>query len=206
MDVVLKVGLESTSVFKPKASEEEVATPSSSPPAAKRIIDRDSEKYCIKCKQVRKKDEFGKNKDQPDGLQSYCKFCKAELGKRRRERNVRARLRHHISTRVADQLGNLCPSGLTRDLEKYLGYRMSVLVEALSADLKRRYPDKKLRDVLQEGWHVDHIYPLSRFKVIKDGEVDWEEFRRCWHPTNLTAIPAEDNLKKGARVQNEKPV
>src|SRR5690606_39648467 len=59
--------------------------------------------------------------------------------------NVRARLRHHISTRVADQLGNLCPSGLTRDLEKYLGYRMSVLVEALSADLKRRYPDKKLQ-------------------------------------------------------------
>jgi len=206
MDVVLKVGLESTSVFKPKAREEEVATPSSSPPAAKRIIDRGSEKYCIKCKQVRKKEEFGKNKDQPDGLQSYCKFCKAELGKRRRERNVRARLRHHISTRVADQLGNLCPSGLTRDLEKYLGYRMSVLVEALSADLKRRYPDKKLRDVLQEGWHIDHIYPLSRFKVIKGGEVDWEEFRRCWHPTNLTAIPAEDNLRKGARVQNEKPV
>ncbi len=30
--------------------------------------------------------------------------------------------------------------------------------------------------------------------------VDWDEFKRCWAMTNLSAIPADENLKKGAKV------
>ena len=63
----------------------------------------------------------------------------------------------------------------------------------------------KLRKCLNEGWHIDHIYPLSKFNVIpkgreKDATVDWDEFKKCWAISNLVAIPAEENLAKGAKV------
>lgn len=225
MSIILTKGITRTSIYDgdvkplvnapppppPSVQEEKVCTHDPSDPfdipkkdsRGRRIYDKQLEKICIKCKKIRAKTDFGKNPDQPDGLQSYCKYCKGELGKRRRDKNVRARLRHHISTRVSSQLGRLCPENLTRDLEQYLGYRLTELVKHLTEDLKKRDPNLRLRQVLSDGWHVDHIYPLSRFKVLRDGQVDWEEFRRCWKIENLSAIPAEDNLKKGARVQED---
>lgn len=159
-----------------------------------------TEKICGKCKEVRLKSDFGKHKDQPDGLQTYCKFCKAELGRRRRYKNVRARLRHHMSTRITSQLGKYCPPALTRDLEQYLGYRLVDLGKHLQQVLDKEYPGTKLRDVLNQGWHIDHLYPLSRFNVFDEDGVNWDEFRRCWAISNLKAIPALDNLKKGSKV------
>jgi hypothetical protein len=164
-----------------------------------RSYDRATHKKCIRCREVLLRDRFGDH-NSVDGKQSICFDCKNKRGKERREQNVRARLRHHISTRVISQLGAHCPEGVTRDLEHYLGYSFAELVRALSARLKQDYPDKKLVHVLQDGWHVDHLYPLSRYKVVVGDQVDWEEFKRCWHPSNLAAIPAEDNLRKGAKV------
>jgi hypothetical protein len=172
-------------------------------PAAPRIrsYDRATHKKCIRCREVLPKERFGDH-NSADGKQSICFDCKNKRGKQLREINVRARLRHHISTRVISQLGHLCPEGVTRDLEQYLGYSFAVLVRHLADRLKKDYPDKKLVQVLQDGWHVDHLYPLSRYKVVDEpaNRIDWEEFRRCWDPNNLAAIPAEDNLKKGAKI------
>lgn len=170
-------------------------------------------KRCIRCREVQPRDRFGDH-NSADGKQSICFDCKNAAGKARRDVNVRARLRHHMSTRIVTQLGPLCPPYLTRDLEKYLGYSFTELIRYLSAKLKEDYPGKRLVHVLQEGWHVDHLYPLSRYKVVDEerGVVDWEAFRQCWAITNLAAIPAEDNLKKGAKViefptdDDEKPI
>lgn len=113
-----------------------------------------------------------------------------------------------MSTRCLTQLGSLAPEGFTARMDSYLGYSMPELVRGLSERLKQDFPDKRLRDCLNEGWHVDHIYPLSKFDVLVNGEVNWKEFRRCWAINNLRAIPAEDNLKKGAKVEvsDEKPL
>jgi hypothetical protein len=61
-----------------------------------------------------------------------------------------------------------------------------------------------LKDALNEGYHIDHIRPLSLYPVVRKvmggtEEVDWEVFRACWRIENLTAIPARENLQKGAR-------
>jgi len=165
-------------------------------------MNTNTERYakCVKCGQRKPYSEFGRDKNKDHGIQSYCKTCKNALGQRRREKNVSARLRHHISTRIRDQLGKHCPDRVTKDLEYYLGYRVRHLVKTLREDLKER-EDKSLRQALNEGYHVDHIKPLSSFKVIagENEGVDWDEFQRCWAINNLRAISADENLAKGAR-------
>lgn len=155
-------------------------------------------KKCAKCGNKKPLVDFDKSDTSHDGHQSYCKQCKNAMHGQRHKQNVRARLRHHMATRIQSQLGDLAPSSLTRDLDTYLGYPISQLVKALRADLMER-EGKKLNQALEEGYHVDHIKPLSSYQVIRDGEVDWDTFRECWAIKNLKAIPASVNLAKGAK-------
>lgn len=184
-------------------------------------MDKKTHKKCIKCRLPKAREDiydehgllvekhgFGAH-DSSDGLQSICFSCKNLMGARARERNVTQRVRHHTATRCLTQLGDGAPPGLVRDLEDYLGYRIRTLVKHLRKDLKEREgPKRKLRDALNEGYHVDHVRPLSSFNVIKHlsdhvRDVDWDEFRACWDINNLKAIPAEENLAKGAKYDGE---
>lgn len=175
----------------------------SPPEQEKGNFDKKTDKKCIKCRKwLNRQEFFGKHDTSTDGYQSICKTCKGEANKDARRRNITARIRHHVATRCLDQLGDRAPKGLTKNIEDYLGYKFKVLIRHLRADLRKREgEDRKLIDALNEGYHVDHIYPLSRFKVLDDdGEVDWDMFRECWRIENLSAIPAKENLQKGAKV------
>lgn len=174
-------------------------------------VSKKTHKRCIKCRKwklretttvggVEEKAGFGAHESSSDGLQSICHSCKNVMNKKGRDKNTSARLRHHISTRCLAQLGDFAPEGFTRDIEKYLGYRIRRLVVHLRKDLQRREGKKRrLREALNEGYHVDHIRPLSSFPVINDGDIDWDMFQKCWEIGNLSAIPAQDNLQKGAK-------
>lgn len=205
-----------------------------------RNYDKKTHKRCIKCKkwqprettyddetgEILEKACFGKHESSDDGLQSICQRCKNKMNTKSREQNTTARLRHHISTRCAFQLGKLMPDHFARDLEDYLGYRIKTLVKHLRVKLKEREGnDRKLRDALNEGYHVDHIKPLSSYMVIctecgdqtpyenddighdfmdvAEQYVDWEVFKLCWAVENLEAIPADENLKKGAKYTSD---
>ena len=187
-------------------------------------VDKKLYKKCIKCRlwkpradildttsgEVLEKKAFGAH-NSSDGLQSICGTCKNLANTKSRKRNVSSRIRHHTATRCLTQLGDHAPEGFTADMENYLGYKITALVKALGEDLKEREgPSRKLRDALNEGYHIDHKRPLSSFKVIQEEPdplpgtvdpiyVDWAEFKACWDITNLTAIPAEENLAKGAK-------
>lgn len=190
---------------------------------AARVREYDPKLYkrCIKCRTYKPREDltvdyddgssknlkraFGLHADSTDGLQSICMACKNPMNTAARNKNVAYRLRHHTGTRCLTQLGDLAPDKFTANLETYLGYKISKLVKHLSADLKEREgPKRKLRDALNEGYHIDHKKPLSTFQVIlkpagMGASVDWNEFKRCWALSNLTAIPAADNLAKGAK-------
>lgn len=182
----------------------------------KREYDKRLWKKCIKCRSWRprqdleledgttKKKGFGDH-NSSDGLQSICFSCKNVANTKSREKNVTTRIRHHTATRCLTQLGTLAPTNFTAELEHHLGYRIRALVRALGKDLKEREGShRKLRDALQEGYHIDHKRPLSSFDVIVAGDVvDWDEFQRCWAIDNLTAIPAAENLAKGAKYDHE---
>ena len=175
---------------------------------------KSTHKKCIKCRQWKSRTAtldddgntievkgFGSHPDSQDGLQTICQLCKSRMNIASRNRNCTARIRHHTSTRCLTQLGSHAPTGFVSDIEHHLGYKIRALVKHLSSDLKRREGSRrKLVDALNEGYHIDHIYPLSRFKVIDDGEVDWDTFKQCWSIENLSAIPATENLQKGAKV------
>jgi hypothetical protein len=45
------------------------------------------------------------------------------------------------------------------------------------------------------GWHIDHIIPISSFDLTKE-----EDQRKCFHYTNLQPLWAEDNMKKGNKL------
>lgn len=184
-----------------------------------RNYDKRLYKKCIKCRAWKPREAltndegvdikkgFGNHNDSSDGLQSICYTCKNVMNNKARSRNVTARIRHHTGTRCLTQLGKEhTPKNFVANLEDYLGYKISTLVRHLSKDLKTREGSKrKLRDALNEGYHIDHIKPLSKFPVIVDeaagalSHVDWDVFRECWAIENLTAIPAEENLAKGAK-------
>jgi len=175
---------------------------------AKSGIDKKLYKRCIKCREWKLKTECFGTHNSSDGRQSICYSCKNERNKAAQKKNTTARLRHHIATRCLDQLGSAAPETFTKDLEFHLGYRIAVLVKHLRADLQTREgPKRKLRDALNEGYHIDHIRPLSLYRVVRNKPfsklptVDWDEFKRCWAITNLSAIPGAENLAKGATYQ-----
>lgn len=173
-------------------------------------------KKCIKCRgwhpradiedddgELVRKRGFGAHADSSDGLQSICFFCKNEMNIKARNMNVTTRIRHHTGTRCLTQLGKeATPHEFVKNLEDYLGYKIPTLVKSLSKDLKEREGSKrKLRDALNEGYHIDHIKPLSSFHVVVGTVIDWDEFRNCWALSNLRAIPADENLAKGATYE-----
>jgi hypothetical protein len=177
-------------------------------------INRKTHKICIKCRQPKAREDildpssglvlekhgFGAHNSE-DGLQSICFTCKNIANNKARNRNVTARIRHHTATRCLTQLGEHAPATFTADLESHLGYRVRALVKHLVKDLKEREGShRKLRDALNEGYHIDHKRPLSSFNVITGDLIDWGEFQHCWAMENLTAIPAAENLAKGAKV------
>ena len=156
-----------------------------------RTYDKRIWKKCIKCRgwhpredivdeetgEVTRKHGFGAHPDSSDGLQSICFFCKNAMNIAARSMNVTARIRHHTGTRCLTQLGKkLTPPKFVANLEDYLGYKFPTLVKALSKDLKEREgPKRKLRDALNEGYHIDHIIPLSSFQVIYRTQAQVEE-------------------------------
>ena len=206
------------------------------------IVDKRVSKKCIKCRkwwpradilnnegEVEEKHGFGAHETSSDGLQSICFTCKNAMNNKARDKNITARIRHHTSTRCLTQLGkDHTPPNFVANLEDYLGYRIATLVKHLSKDLKSREgPKRKLRDALMEGYHIDHIRPLSLYKVVVgvsngstvegstiDGggstievktHIDWDQFRECWRMENLCAIPGEENLAKGATYVDPNP-
>lgn len=158
-------------------------------------------KKCAKCGEAKELAAFPKHSTSSDGFASYCKTCRNGL-RNRRHRNTRARLRHHIYTRVAAQLNNAnvsIPRGCVTDLDKYFGYRISALRDHLEQDLQGR-EQISLKESFDRGYHLDHRYPLSRFNITS---IECQAFRDCWAMSNLRMVPAAVNLAKGAKVLDD---
>jgi len=71
--------------------------------------------------------------------------------------------------------------------ERQLGYTR----EQLRQHLESQFQEGMDWDNFGTGWHIDHIKPVSSFKL--------EEFKECWSLDNLQPLWAKDNMSKGVR-------
>lgn len=75
------------------------------------------------------------------------------------------------------------------------------LVDFTLDELKNHLESKFLNGMTWENygqvWHIDHIKPLSSFKIISD---NCPEFRACWSLSNLQPLFALDNILKSNKI------
>lgn len=66
-------------------------------------------------------------------------------------------------------------------------------VEELKFYLESKFqPGMSWENHARDGWHIDHIVPLSSFNLINP-----EEFKKACHYSNLQPLWASDNYSKG---------
>lgn len=181
-------------------------------------IDIPKTKICPNCKVEKSSIEFSKEKSSADGLHSRCKYCESEYRKldktkkltneRRRNRyendeiyKLRSILRGFIrrSIHLAKKSSNKDIKKAKKSLE-YLG----CTIEELKNHLEKQFyshpntgEEMTWENHSYEGWHVDHIKPLSTFDLTKEKEI-----MKANHYTNLQPLWAEENLTKGSSYES----
>lgn len=126
-------------------------------------------KNCQKCKQDLSLDSFGKNKNTKDSLNPICRFCRSNKIDK---------------TRVFKVMTVSAVTDLGCSIEFLMEYLSSKFQEGMSWE-----------NYGKQGWHIDHILPLSKFNLE-----DPTEFKVANHYTNLQPLWAIDNLKKWNKV------
>lgn len=106
---------------------------------------------------------------------------------RERRKIPEVRVHHAIRSRIQSMVRNK-NGKRTVDI---LGYCANELI----AHLERQFlPGMSWNNY--GAWHIDHIVPVSSFKV---SSVEDHELRRAWALTNLRPLWAKDNIKKHAK-------
>lgn len=171
--------------------------------------------WCSGCKQDLPKGKFGKDSKRRDGLRAYCFDCKRLESRDYRENNPekaalatkrwaqknpdrrletqrrhQSRPHNRIHAAISTRLSSYIKKGSKTTFE-ILGYSR----EELITHLERQFTKGMTWDNYGE-WHVDHIVPVSSFK-IKDASDP--EVRACWCLSNLRPIWATENLRKNAK-------
>jgi len=159
-------------------------------------------KRCCRCKQTKPVDIFYNDKYTPDRLSRKCKDCADTVNRQYRrnnkdivreqkrnyiENNIQAKISHNLRTRV----GKIIKNKTIKTFEA-LGCSAEELIEHLES---RFLPRMNWENYGPEGWHVDHIIPLSSFDLT-----DLMQFKKACHYTNLQPLWARDNLSKGSKI------
>lgn len=106
-------------------------------------------------------------------------------------KNIPIKLRRIISSHIVKQIREQKNS---RKWEEILGYTFKDLI----CHLEKQFVDgMSWGNHSRHGWHIDHIIPVSSFKI---NSPDDPEFKKCWALENLQPLWAKDNLTKGARI------
>jgi hypothetical protein len=117
---------------------------------------------------------------------------KAEIRRPQRQEelacNINSRLKKNLRGRLSQAIKNNQKSGsAVRDL--------GCTIAELKSYLESKFlPGMSWDNWSLEGWHIDHIEPLSKFDLS-----DPIEFKKACHFANLQPLWAKDNLSKGSK-------
>jgi len=178
-------------------------------------------KVCIKCKIYKSYSEFSKSSRVIDGHAGSCKVCKKpevskyELNKEKCKQQSSEYYKTHKEQRhtwyknkekedVNFKLGNRLRHRLRSTLKKLKtrGSHINNLgcsIEELKQHLESKFlPGMSWGNWTLNGWHIDHIIPLSSFDLT-----DLEQLKKACHYTNLQPLWAKDNISKGNKIISE---
>ena len=167
----------------------------SNPPA------QEGKKNCKKCNCLKDVKDFYANKRSLDGREFYCKECqKRNPNKKIYSRRYSAKMREDPLYRISDSIRGRI-SRRIKD-ENYEGRKsFEEVIGCINTEL-RNHLEAQFKDGMSwenygvDGWHVDHIIPLSSAKSL-------EELYKLNHYTNLQPLWAAENYSKGAKSPEE---
>lgn len=125
-----------------------------------------------------------------------CRMRKYHM-KRRALRNENRRERYSID--IGFKVNYLFANSIRRSLksgknsehwERFVGYTLQDLMEYLESHF---IEGMSWSNYGRGGWHIDHIKPMSLFKIKS---VRCNEFRKCWSLSNLQPLWEMDNIYK----------
>jgi hypothetical protein len=165
------------------------------------------EKKCAKCQTwyPATSEFFSLSKNKPLEVDSYCKTCHLEKGRKYRE-NPEARkkesnystMRYRTDSFHKMKVNLRCRVKMA--LKEKGWTKRSRTGELLGTDYKtvENHITSKFQEGMNwdnhglHGWHIDHIIPLASAKTT-------EELESLCHYTNLQPLWAFDNISKGGR-------
>ena len=80
-----------------------------------------------------------------------------------------------------------------RKWQELVGYTITDLL----LHLEKQFDDKMTFDNYGSYWEIDHIRPRSSFKYETTEDI---EFKKCWGLENLQPLEAQENRRKGKRM------
>jgi len=81
--------------------------------------------------------------------------------------------------------------------QKLVGYTTEQLKDHLE---KQFEPWMNWENHGRDGWHIDHIIPVSAFNFETPEDID---FKRCWALKNLRPLAANENFRKGKQLDRD---
>jgi hypothetical protein len=164
-------------------------------------------KTCTKCYEAKELDMFFKSKKGKYGLNSVCKSCVKKYYRENKEKINKWRRcyrKNKFENDVEYKLTHLLRRRVYMAIKKQYGAKALKTMELLSCDIVKC--KKHVESLFKLGmtwnnygkWHIDHIIPCSSFDLTEP-----EQQKKCFHYTNLQPLWAEDNLKKGKKINND---
>lgn len=129
---------------------------------------------------------------------------KVSFRKKRWRENNKEKIREYERRRAKEDMFYIISKRLRKRIRNALtggAKKSAVTVELLGCTIEefKKYFESKFTEGM--CWekiseiHIDHIKPCSSFNLKNE-----EEQRACFHYTNLQPLWAEDNLKKGSKI------
>ena len=164
------------------------------------------QQWCRSCLKAYRDTETNKRR-RNDYAQNYRILHRAEAAIRNREYNSRpqnaqrrrglavVRRLEDVEFRLGLNLRTRLHQAIKRNSKAGSAVRdLGCTGPELRAHLEAQFkPGMTWENWSRNGWHIDHIRPLSKFDLTAR-----EQFVKACHYTNLQPLWAEENLKKGA--------
>ena len=103
--------------------------------------------------------------------------------------NEEFRLKENLRHRIYMALKGTVKSKKTMDL-------LGTSIDNLWIHLEKSFKSGMTKDNYGKIWHVDHIIPCAAFDLS-----DPKQQTKCFHYSNIQPLWAEENLKKGAKLE-----